>query len=473
MLNSRSKSLSICEIAAIMHVVAQTILALAILCFVEVESAYDRERYREIVYGDHTNDDAINLDTFGLLKRSNFSYEEYYVVGGDGYVSQLVRIINPKANRTLLKKPPIIVYHGANIDMTCYLSASSIQHFPEKYPRSPSDPPMTSSNRSLGFVLANNGFDVWLVGTRGSNRLNLGHIKDSRGRNVVIDLNGRNITKGEMDYARNRSQIYWQFGQDDVINYEVKVQIDKVRNITGSREYFLFSYSLSTPTTLAFFALYPEYAKDCRAYIQMAPAIAASHVTSQTDKFYFEQLCPLFPTRGIGFTPTYLLKPTARLLVPELARSDELKYSLIYGVTVGIFGPSPIYNTNLERNLLAHVFMPTSFKTVQQYCQNSVVKQFRKFDYGPVNNLAIYGRIDPPAYNYSRLEVQNYLIISGSNDGLADTTTVNRLKNSISTPTPIQQIIAPLFNHLDMIGAVETDNYINLPFVAYLNRLLR
>lgn len=455
-----------------MALVPKIVVALALFCFTLVESVYDRERYREIVYGDHSNDDAIRLDTLGLITRSNFTYEVYYSVGRDGFVSQIVRLINPKANQTNLKKPPFLLFHGANIDMTCYLSASSIQHFPEKYPRSPSDPPMRSSNRSLGFTLVNFGYDVYLIGTRGSNRMSMGHTKDAAGRNTYGNLTGRNITPGEIQAAKRRSQFYWQTGQDDMINYEIAAQIDTVRNITGSREYIMYTYSLSTPTTLAFFALYPEYAKDCVSYVQMAPAIAASHVTSQTDLLYFEKICPLEPTRGIGFTSTYLLKPTARELIPELAKSDIIDYSLIYAFTVGLFGPSPIYNTWLEPNMLGHVFMPTSFKTTQQYCQNSVSKKLTKFDYGPLENLAIYGTINPPEYNVSRIEVQHWLIISGSNDGLADRETVRRLKQAVSSPTPVQEIVAPQFNHFDMIAAVETDHYINLPFIAYLDKLL-
>lgn len=354
-------------------------------------------------------------------------------------------------------------------DTSAYLLASSIQHHPEPFPRTAEDGPITSSNRSLGFTLSNNGYDVWLIPTRGSNKQNLGHTKNALGINVVHDGgNSANLTKGEIAYEYARTPFYWQYGQDDVLAFELKPQWDKVLEVTGSQEFSLYSYSLSTPTTLGFLAMHPDYASRVRVYFQMGPAIAASHFTG-FDFTYFEIICNAVPTRGVGFTPTFIGNPLLRELFVDLSPSYEIRYTLLKEITRLIFGPSPKYQTNLERNALDKIFKPVSFKTVQQYCQNSVSKVFQKFNYG-LGNLGIYGSVNPPAYNISYVDVQNYVIVNGEYDGLASPETVKHLISMVSARKPIEQIEAPQFNHLDLITGVECDKYVNLPVLETLNK---
>lgn len=300
----------------------------------------------------------------------------------------------------------------------------------------------------------------------------MNHLRDSLGRKIVATDNfeGKNLTQGEIEYIYERTPFYWQYGQDEEIAFDVKNQIDTVLNHTGSKEYFLFAYSLAAPTTLAFLAMRPDYAKNCRAYIQFGPAIEASHVTSLFDKLYFEGICTKLPTFGLGFTPSYIAEPLVRKLVVKASASPATRYGLIRKLLNLAFGPSPIYNTNLELNVLNHLFLPVSFKTVQQYCQNSVAKKTRKFDFGKKKNLLIYGQPEPPEYFISRIEVQNYILIYGTGDGLADLATIEHIKDTVSSPTPVVEIVAPMFNHLDLIAGVETGLYINLPLIKSLDR---
>lgn len=222
------------------------------------------------------------------------------VIADDGYITELIRVINPLVERKNLRKPPIAVHHGASIDTTAYVSASSIQHHPEKYPRSyEQDGPITSSNRSLAFVLANNGYDVWLVPTRGSNPENERHTQDENGQNNIYngDNSGKGMTFGETKDEYERAKNYWLYSLDDIINHELRRQYDKIKEVTGSKELSIFSFSLSAPTTLAFLGSNPEYAKDIVTFVSMGPAMAADHSTTVT-KTFFEKLCPKFPTRG-------------------------------------------------------------------------------------------------------------------------------------------------------------------------------
>jgi pimeloyl-ACP methyl ester carboxylesterase len=356
--------------------------------------------------------------------------------------------------------------HGSHLDPSIYIIASSIQHHPEPWPRRPAGGPVTSSNRSLAFALVNNGYDVWLIGGRGSSPPNSGWTplpKKHRAKQPHFKP-----TK----LMRSTSWLpqFWTYSLDDIIKYELANQIDLVRNLTGSREFHYFTFSLSTTTTMAFLGENPEYAKDCRTYTQMAPVIAASHFT-HLGRIYWEKLVPHFSNKGIGFSPSFFFDDVIlKRLVELVSQSDKLRYTIIYELYRTLFGPSAKYHTNLELNVLSHLFQPVSFKSVQQYGQSSAAQKFKYYNYGWFKNLLHYNDTREPEHKVDRLEVQNYLMISGSLDCLSDPYTVQRMKELTSSPKPITHIIAPGFNHIDLIAGVENDIYVNMPYIEYLDQ---
>jgi hypothetical protein len=52
---------------------------------------------------------------------------------------------------------------------------------------------------------------------------------------------------------------------------------------------------------------------------------------------------------------------------------------------------------------------------------------FKKFDYGLVENLKVYGQVNPPNYPLSNITSKNIALFRGLNDLLADNTDVNLL----------------------------------------------
>lgn len=427
---------------------------------------YNATKFRELVEHDTSNDDAVNMSTEELIVRSGFRYQDYYAVAGDGYITQLIRIINPRADPRQLKQPPVLMLHGSHMDTSMFVMSSSIQHHPEKYPRGPEDGPMTSWNRSLGFTLSNNGYDVWLLGSRGSNEENSYFTSKPK----FYQAQQPHFKPHEIMKARSWTTGYWDYSLDELIKFELANQIDLVRNVTGSREFHYFSFSLTTMSSMAFLAENPAYAHDCRTFTQMAPVLAASHF-STINQIYWEKIVPHLMTRGIGFSPFYTLDDFfIKSLVFAWAQSSKLRYGLLYRLARILLGPSPKYHTNFEKNVIHHSIQPVSFKAAQQYALTSKAQKFRYFDYGPLRNLFHYNKTVPPEHKVDRLEVQNWLLISGSLDTLGDSLTIQRIKELTWTPKPPTHIIAPGFSHLDMLAAVEVEAYVNRPFIQYLDQ---
>lgn len=110
-----------------------------------------------------------------MIESRGFQYESHFLNTGNGYIIQLVRIINPYSSSDILP-PPVFLQHGFQtngnqwlINRNGYLDTNG-----DYYEMDPdnNDELIIDKNEStcssLGFVLANRGYDVWLGNYRGS-----------------------------------------------------------------------------------------------------------------------------------------------------------------------------------------------------------------------------------------------------------------------------------------------------------------
>jgi lysosomal acid lipase/cholesteryl ester hydrolase len=88
-----------------------------------------------------------------IMAEHNILYESHNVTTEDGYINQMFRVRNPKAQMGK-KSAAILVMHGFldSTDTFC----------------------INGRNNSIAFMLADAGYEVWLANTRGSKH-SLGH----------------------------------------------------------------------------------------------------------------------------------------------------------------------------------------------------------------------------------------------------------------------------------------------------------
>lgn len=429
-----------------------------------------REEFKDYLLNDNSNENIGTASVQEIILRSGYKYENHYISTQDGYVTQLVRLINPLADRRRLKQPPVMLFHGGSGSQVTYVSASAIQHHPEKYPRVSSDGPITSWNRSLAFVLANNGYDVWIIGTRGAGPGNQGHIK-FRGPKS-IDRSGAAADKIGVPFFKNINEAteYWNFSMDEIVTFEMTRQIDRVLDMTGASKVTLFGYSISPAMTLMLLAERPDYATKVHSIVSMAPIITAKGI-NRLNRLLCEMVTRFVSDRlGTLLMSELFLTSATKNVFQALNTNKFVRYSLTKPLLALISGPSAKYLSLVEPAFGGHTGNPVSFREVKQVCQQAFSGRLQKYDFGPRKNKLLYGTRRPPAFDISDLHVDHWLVISGANDKVATQYSVNQYLRDVKHPKPYKNIVVEGYNHLDLVAALDNDVKINLPILEFLDR---
>ncbi|CAG2170441.1 unnamed protein product [Oppiella nova] len=304
-----------------------------------------------------------------IIESRGFRAENHYITTGDGYILSFTRIVNPHVtDRSKLR--PIILQHGfqANADMWLINSMGRLTDKGQWVEDNNNGP----VGNTLGFVLAVNGYDVWLANMRGN-------------------IYSQNHTKFKIDDPR-----FWRFSVDEMIDYDLPAMISYIQKETQK-------------------ASQPQYSNIIEPAILIATVPFLGNTTTPNSD-----------------TP-FLLVPKFRKSLGHLCDSSFISRYICYTfikLTLGFqqdqwdFTRTGVY--------ISTMISGSSSRNVEHIHQIINAIRFQRYDYGDnETNTQKYQSQVPPPYDMSAINSTNIALIYTANDWMITLPDLQKLKGHL------------------------------------------
>ncbi|CAH1179220.1 unnamed protein product [Phaedon cochleariae] len=388
-----------------------------------------------VLYGDtlqfkfHPDRD---LSIVQIIRKHGYPVETHHVTTSDGYIITFYRVPHGR-NRNATQKYPVLMVPG-----TCGCSENFI---------------VAGPNKATPYFLADRGFDVWLLNTRGNR-----HAR----RHVTLNP--------------NNDKRFWDFGWHEVAVYDTPALIDYVLDHTKASQVYYIGHSQGTTSYMAFLAEKPEYNDKVRMSVQMAPSvllgdtrtvvrILGKHASLIQSIFESFNIYELFPN-GYNDIVNLLLKN----ICAETTILIDLCYVIIYFASIA-------KNIETEPIVLQHLFESSparcSIKELLHYFQIVHTGDFKQYDYGVQGNMRMYGSREAPLYNLSNVLSPVSLFYAPS-DTLVPIKGVQQLAKALPRVEVAYEVPSEDFSHIDFITGRSINELVNKPmyelFKKYNNK---
>ncbi|NWX51860.1 LIPM Lipase, partial [Steatornis caripensis] len=343
-----------------------------------------------------------------LIRSKGYPSEEHEVTTEDGYIITINRIpygTQNQGNPGL--KPAVFLQHGLSGDASNWVT--------------------NSPNNSLGFILADAGFDVWLGNSRG-NRWSRKH----------------------QNYSIYQDE-FWAFSFDEMAKFDLPAAIHFILEKTGQEKLYYIGYSQGTTIAFIAFSTMPELAQKIKLYFALAPVATIKYTRSPAKKLFY---LPEKLLRGLLGKREFLpqTENLKRLIVPVCSYRAfaRLCRSIFFSL-----GGCNLKNIDLNRVdvYLAQSPAGTSVQNIIHWSQEARSGKFQAYDWGSLKkNIEIYQQATPPLYNVEKMTVPT-AVWTGGQDLLADPKDVEILLSQIKRLIYHKRI--PEWAHLDFIWGLD------------------
>ncbi|NXS48958.1 LIPM Lipase, partial [Balaeniceps rex] len=344
-----------------------------------------------------------------MIRHSGYPSEEYEVLTRDGYYLSLNRIPHGRENpRNKGAKPVMFLQHGLFGEGSQWVE--------------------NLSNNSLGFILADSGYDVWLGNSRGTS----------------WSLRHQHLSADQVEF--------WDFSFHEMAMYDLPAMIDFVLLKTGQKQIYYVGHSQGCTVAFIAFSSMPELAQKIKMFFALAPPVIIKHARSPILKMSF------LLDRQFKILQLLLGRTDASLRVRKLWRflPELCRHPLLHKPCASLFfllGGCDEKNLNMTRLdvYTSHYPDRTSVKNLIHWAQVVRTGEFKAFDYGS-KNPAMYHQETPPSYQVEEMPVPT-VVWSGGEDWVADSRDVRLLLSRIAHLVTYGHI--PDWNHWDFIWGMD------------------
>ncbi|XP_072016928.1 lysosomal acid lipase/cholesteryl ester hydrolase-like [Amphiura filiformis] len=327
-------------------------------------------------------DPETKYNVSGLITSKGYPVEEHGVRTEDGFILGVQRIPHGLRNGHIgaRRRPPVLLQHGL-------LGASP--NWVDNL-----------ANQSLGFILADAGYDVWLGNARGS----------------TYSMKHESLREDEKEF--------WYWSWDEMAKYDLPAMINYILRVTGHKQIYYVGHSQGTVMAFSAFSRDPELGRKVKMFFALGPVTTVEFITSAVrilaDTGIYERIVVRWTRRHCGYS------------------CEHMNASRI-----------PVYVSNMPAG--------TSIWNMDHWGQMVQSGEFIMYDYGCLGNLRHYGQIRPPLYHVEKMQVPTALFW-GDRDTLATPKDIRRLIPKIKNLVYNKRITT--YGHLDFIWAVDAKEYL-------------
>lgn len=347
-----------------------------------------------------------------LIQPSGYPCSEHAVQTKDGYLLALQRVSSPTVNLGSQPGPPVLLLHGLFMAGDAWF--------------------LDNTEQSLGFILADHGFDVWVGNVRGT-RWSHGHVTLSE-----------------------KNKEFWDWSWQELALYDLAEMIHYIYTMTNTKT-FVVGHSQGTIMALAAFTQ-PEIVEMVEAAALLCPISYLEHVSAQ------------FVLRMVNM---HLDQMILAMGIHQLNFRSNVGVYLLNSVCEGHFdcndllssitGENCCFNNSRIDYYLGYEPHPSSSKNLHHLFQMIRAGTFAKYDYGIWRNLKHYGQVNPPRFDLNSIPKSLPIWMGyGGSDALADLTDFNHTLTEL--PSEPELLYLEDYGHIDFLLSVNAkeDVYDNM-----------
>lgn len=287
---------------------------------------------------------------------------------------------------------------------------------------------INSAEQSLGFLLADAGFDVWLGNTRGNKY-------------------SRNSTCYNPDSWIDHR--FWDWSFDEMAQFDLPSQVKYALAVSGQKQLTLIAHSQGSTQTLVNFMSSQTVAPLINAFIALAPVFYMRH----TKSILLKGMATMHLDTAISLMRVHELLPDNklwRLVTPRACKHASWMCSF------GIFLMCGYDVTDIDVNRLpiymAHFPAGVSMRELIHYAQMIRSNTVKAFDFGYRKNKEAYGAHNAPTYNISNAKAPPTYIFYGEQDELANSIDVQRLIREFPPESLAGVYYHSSYGHVDFVS---------------------
>uniref|UniRef100_H2ZL00 Lipase n=1 Tax=Ciona savignyi TaxID=51511 RepID=H2ZL00_CIOSA len=323
-----------------------------------------------------------------MIRHAGYPCEVHNVQTKDGYILTMHRIpygvtdtSRKGSSRLRLKRPVVFMQHGILADSSCWVANGA-------------------GGRSLPYILADMGCDVWLGNVRGST-----------------------YSRAHSTLDADVSEKYWRFSWQHMSEQDIPSMVNKALHVSSQRSLYYVGHSQGTLVAFARLAEDPEFNNKIKMLFALGPVTRLANLTSPIKSLVYLNRPAFLGMSMFGGTEVLPKKAISQWITAKLHNNDSFGSQIAYqGNNMMMY----LCGVHLEHYYkdrlpvyLSHTPGGTSLQNLLHFSQMVESGKMQKWDHWSAKeNLDAYGQETSPEYELSNIKSPVALFV-GSLDQLA------------------------------------------------------